>query len=79
MTPLMVVVVYFSNEQDIFGFKRNAKNFMICIFLIICALKLYTYLVFILRRSRWYTWVWRRLSTPSEDHKGRAVLDFEKV
>jgi hypothetical protein len=50
MTPLAVVVAVFGTEQHIFDFNRNRKTFAVCLLLMILALKMYTYLVYITRK-----------------------------
>ncbi|KAF2474684.1 uncharacterized protein BDR25DRAFT_311128 [Lindgomyces ingoldianus] len=60
--PPVLVIAYFSTQQQIFSFDRNQKTFFICIITLFIALKLYNYGVIIARtslaqQSRWPWWL----------------------
>jgi hypothetical protein len=42
-TPLLLVLQYFSADNDIFPFERNIRSFMIALFVLVFALPCLTY------------------------------------
>lgn len=53
MTPVAVVVAYFGTQTPIFHFERNLKTFGICVVVLVLTLKLYTFIIVLVRRLGW--------------------------
>lgn len=76
MTPVVVVVGYFSIQEDIFGLPKTAKSFLISVIVIFIFLYLINLLIFLLRHHTRAKGVLTRVLTGQLD---QLLLDRRRI
>lgn len=72
MTPVVIVVGYFSIEGEIFGFGKNAKSFLISVTILFFVLYLVNLTIFLLRH---YLGKWGPLAQILTGQLDQILLD----